>query len=306
MEKVWVPSGGARVAGDLSLPEGMRPGERRPGLVIGHGFGIVKQSLVPVAEFFRGAGYVVLAIDYRSFGESEGEPRGQLFPLNEVEDFRNGISYLQGRPEVDPEQIGIWGASFGGAIVIWTAAVDRRVKAVVAEVPVVNGRRWMQALQTSAGWEELLDRLEADRQRRYEGNGSERVPPTQRGGPTGIVPMDERTMRFFTEYAEKSGGKPLLIAEPEITLESIEKVIEFSPESVIHQIAPRPLRIVTTGGWDVIHLLEQIQDAYKKAREPKSLVLIPCGAYDIYHGADQTAALEAALELFAEVLPAGA
>jgi len=305
MENVWVPSGGLRIAADLSIPEGMQPKERRPALVVGHGFGIVKQSLLPVADFFCRAGYVVLAIDYRSFGESEGEPRGQLFPLNEVEDFRNGISYLQRRPEVDPEQVGIWGASFGGAIVIWTAAQDQRVKAVVAEVPVVNGRRWMQALQTSAGWEELQDRLEADRRRRYDGNESERVPPTQRAGPSGIVPMDERTMRFFTEYAETSGGEPLLVADPEITLESIEKVIEFNPESVIHQIAPRPLRIVTTGGWDVIHILEHIQDAYKKAREPKSLVLIPCGAYDIYPGADQTAALEAALELFAEALPVG-
>lgn len=302
MENVWVPSGGVRVAGELGLPDGLLPEERRPGLVLGHGFGVVKQSLATEAEFFRRAGYVVLAIDYRTFGASEGEPRGQLFPLNEVEDFRNAVSYLQRRPEVDPDRIGIWGASFGGAVVIWTAAVDRRVKAVVAEVPVVNGHRWMQALLTSAGWEELQDRLEADRKRRYETGQSERVPPTQRGGSAGIIPMDARTMRFFTDYTERT-GKPLLISEPEITLESIEKVIEFNPESVIHQIAPRPLRIVTSGGWDVIHLLEHIQDAYKKAREPKSLVLVPCGAYDIYHGEGQATALDAALETFVEAIP---
>ena len=129
MENVWVPSGGVRVAGELGLPDGLSPEERRPGLVLGHGFGVVKQSLATEAEFFRRAGYVVLAIDYRTFGASEGEPRGQLFPLNQVEDFRNAVSYLQHRPEVDPDRIGIWGASFGGAVVIWTAAVDRRVKA---------------------------------------------------------------------------------------------------------------------------------------------------------------------------------
>lgn len=304
MEQVRIPSGGVRIAGDLHIPEGMRAGERRPGLVLGHGFGILKQSLVTPAEHFRRAGYVTLAIDYRTFGESEGEPRGQLFPLNEVEDYRNAISYLQTRPEVDPEQIGIWGASFGGAVVIWTAAVDRRVKAMVSEVPVVNGRRWMQALYTSAGWEALLDRLEADRERRYETGASERVPPTQRLGPEGIIPMNPRTMAFFDAYA-KTTDEPLLVAEPEITLESIEKVIEFNPESVIHQIGPRPLTIVTTGGWDVIHLLDQIQDAYKKANEPKRLVLIPCEAYEIYHEPAQTWALDAALQSFREALPVG-
>ena len=301
-QKVAFKSEGTTVAGDLSLPDDYRPGMKRPGLVLGHGFGVVKQSLVREAEFFASAGYVVLTIDYRTFGESEGEPRGQLFPLRQVEDFRNGISYLQQRPEVDPDQIGIWGASFGGGIVIWTAAVDRRVKAVVSEVPVVNGHRWMQALYTSAGWDALLDRLEADRKRRYETGASERVPPSQRGGPTGIVPMDERTAAFHVDHLKQT-GKMLLVSEPEITLESIEKVIEFNPESVIHLIGPRLLYIVTTGGWDVIHLLDQIQDAYKKANEPRKLVLLPCEAYEVYRDPHQAMALEAALECYHCAIP---
>ena len=104
---------------------------RRPAIVLGHGFGVLKQSLVAAGEYFSRAGYLTLSIDYRTFGESAGEPRGQLFPLRQVEDFRNAISYLQTRPDVDADAIGIWGASFGGAVVIWTAAVDRRVQAVV-------------------------------------------------------------------------------------------------------------------------------------------------------------------------------
>ena len=135
MEQVRIPSGGVRIAGDLHIPEGMRAGERRPGLVLGHGFGILKQSLVTPAEHFRRAGYVTLAIDYRTFGESEGNRGGSSFRSTRWRTTATAISYLQTRPEVDPEQIGIWGASFGGAVVIWTAAVDRRVKAVVSEVP---------------------------------------------------------------------------------------------------------------------------------------------------------------------------
>src|SRR5215472_15508841 len=140
VEKVKFKSGGINCVGDLYIPEGRRAGSRGPALVIGHGFSMVREALVEEAGYFQRAGYVTLAIDYRTFGESEGKPRGQLFPLNQVEDFRNAVSWLQTRDEVDPKKIGIWGTSFGGAVCIYAAAVDLRVKAVVAQVPVVNGR----------------------------------------------------------------------------------------------------------------------------------------------------------------------
>ena len=50
-------------------------------------------------------------------------------------------------------------------------------------------------------------------------------------------------------------------------------------------------------------MLDHIQDAYKRAREPKSLVLVDCDAYDVYKEPDQSRCLEAALELFAEAIP---
>lgn len=303
-EQVTFLSDGTKVAGDLWMPAEPAQGDRRPAIVLGHGFSVLKQSLAAAGAFFARAGYVTLAIDYRTFGDSGGETRGQLFPLWQVEDFRNAISYLQSRSDVDPDAIGLWGASFGGAVAIWTAAVDRRVKAVVAEVPVVNGRRWMQEILTSAQWDDLLVRLEQDRLSRYAGASSAHVPPTARGGDDGIVPIDEGTIAFFEDYAA-TAGEPLLVSATEITLESIEKVIEFDPSSVIHQIAPRPLRIVTTRGRDVIHILEHIQDAYKLAREPKSLVLIDCDAYDVYKEPDQTKCFDAARQLFDEAIPVG-
>jgi acetyl esterase/lipase len=301
-QQITFLSDGTEVAGDLWVPAGLAADQRRPAIVVGHGFGVLKESLLAVGEFFCRAGYVTLSIDYRTFGASGGEPRGQLFPLRQVEDFRNAVSYLQTRPDVDANAIGIWGASFGGAIVIWTAAVDRRVKAVVAEVPVVNGRRWMQEILTSAQWDDLLVRLERDRMSRFTGASSPSIAPTSRGGEDGVIPIDDSTIEFFEEFAERT-GEPLLVGASEITLESVEKVIEFNPESVIHQIAPRPLRVVTTSGRDVIHVLEHIQDAYRLAREPKSLTLIDCDAYDVYKEPHQSECLTAALELFRDAIP---
>lgn len=302
MQSVTFVSAGTRCAGDLYLPDGFPARAPYPGLVLGHGFSIIKQSLQGEAEYFRRAGYVVLAIDYRTFGTSEGEPRGQLFPLHEVEDLRNAISFLQAQPHLDGEAIGIWGASFGGAVVIYTAAVDRRVKAVVASVPIVNGRRWMRALRTSAQWDTLLDRLEADRQQRYETGQSARIPATGRSR-SAALPLADRTIETFQTMAERL-GRPLVVSDPEITLESVERILEFNPESVIHQIGPRALCIVTTAGWDVVHLLEHIQDAYKKAVEPKQLVLLPYAELDFYFEPGKSDGLAHALAWFQRYIPA--
>lgn len=299
-EDVCFKSGDAYCAGDLFLPEGKVPHAPLPAIVIGHGFSAVKEALVDAAGHLTGAGYAVLAIDYRTFGKSGGEPRGQLFPLNQVEDYRNAISYLETREEIDPNRIGIWGTSFAGGIVIYTAAFDRRVKAVVAQVPIVNGRRWMQAIRTSELWLQLLDRLDADRRRRYETGESERVPVTGRIYDKAFcaMPADEQISSLV-------GMAPFVYTSwiPEITLESVERVIEFNPESVIHLIAPRPLCVVTTTGYDMIHPIEHILDAYHKAGEPKRIVLLPYEELAFYGEPGIGVAMQPAIEWFHQHIP---
>lgn len=295
VEKVQVPSGGVNLAADLYLPSGSPPEKGWPALVLGHGFSFIKEALVEQGQYFSEGGYATLAIDYRTFGESEGEPRAQLFPLNEVEDYRNSISWLQQREEVDAGLIGIWGTSFGGAVVIWTAAVDRRVKAVVAQVPVVNGRKWMRSLRTADQWEDLLDRLEEDRGRRFRGESSERVPVTgqARKDEFACMPSDGQIVEFLDVAKEQ-----LVTWCEDMALESVEKVIEFDPSSVIHLISPRPLRIVTAAGYDVIHPIDQIMEAYNRASEPKSMILLPFHQLEMYGQPAMNVGLSHALDWF--------
>src|SRR5437867_10022412 len=98
--EIFFNSGGLRCAADLYLPDEGRSGAKRPGLVVGHGFSVVKEALVEHGRAFARAGFVTLAIDYRSFGRSQGDPRANLLPLNEAEDNRNAVSYLPSRPEL--------------------------------------------------------------------------------------------------------------------------------------------------------------------------------------------------------------
>jgi fermentation-respiration switch protein FrsA (DUF1100 family) len=299
MEKVTFLSEGVRCSAYLALPAG--GGEaRHPAVVLGHGFGIRKESLMVEAEHLAGAGFVALAIDYRTFGESEGEPRGSLIPLNEVEDFRNAITFLQHRPDVDPDRIGIWGASFGGGVVIMTAALDRRVRAVVAMAPIVSGRRWINAIWGNARFEELRDLIQADRIRRWETGTGERIPVI-RGQFPSVLPHDERSSRWHRQSMEER-GRPLLEGTSDLTIQALEKVCEWEPDRFIDRISPTPLLIVTPGRWDIMHIFEHIKEAYVKAGEPKRLIPLQCEQMDVYLPPWQNKALEHATAWYQEYL----
>jgi len=63
-------------------------------------------------------GYVVLSVNYRTgigYGRAYREPEGRVWRgASEYRDVIAGGRFLQARPEVDPQRIGIWGGSYGG------------------------------------------------------------------------------------------------------------------------------------------------------------------------------------------------
>jgi uncharacterized protein len=133
-------SQGVNCAGWFYLPDETEDGSKYPAIVMAHGFSATKEMcLSNFAERFVEAGFGVLVFDYRYMGESEGKPRSQLFPHQQHQDYRNGISWIRQQPEIDPDWVGVWGSSYSGGHVLHLAATDRRIKAVVAQVPLVNG-----------------------------------------------------------------------------------------------------------------------------------------------------------------------
>jgi fermentation-respiration switch protein FrsA (DUF1100 family) len=295
-------SGGVNCAADLYEPPNFDSSSDCPGLVLGHGTAQTKKSLVNQGEFFARAGYVVLAIDYRSFGESEGEPRGQLFPLVQVEDFRSGVSFLQRTKGVNRDRIGLWGTSNSGGTVIYAAAVDRRIKAVVAQVPVVDHYRWMRWLRSQREWSVLLDRIEEDRQRRYDTGEGARIPVSTLDTFC-YRPLLESMVSKTKEAVSRTGKMPLAPGATDVLLESVEKALEFSAADVINRIAPRALSIITTKEDDA-HPIEQIVDAFEKAREPKNLTLLDMYVLDVYSEPGLSIALGEAVKWYDQFLKA--
>jgi len=115
-----------------------------PCLVMSHGFSALKEmDLDAFAEYFTSKLPIsCLVYDNRGFGASDvkaGEPRHEILPYVQCNDISDAITYAQTRNEVDGEKIGIWGSSYSGGHVLWVGAVDKRVKAVLSQVPCVSG-----------------------------------------------------------------------------------------------------------------------------------------------------------------------
>ena len=130
--QVTFQSDGLTLTGVVHTPDDMEPGERRPAIMVLHGFGSNKSSgnSITPAEMFCDWGYVTMRFDFRGCGDSEGE-YGRIICLEQVADTRNALSYLQTRDDVDPDRIGAVGSSFGAAVAVYTGGVDERLAAVL-------------------------------------------------------------------------------------------------------------------------------------------------------------------------------
>ncbi len=135
---VWFDSEDARCAGWLYRPD--RPADP-PVVVMANGTGAEKSFGLPrYAERFAEQGYAVFLFDYRHFGESEGEPRNLVDPERQVTDLQSAVEQVRNLDGVDGSEVILWGFSLGGGHVLSAAAEDPRVSAVIATMPMVDGK----------------------------------------------------------------------------------------------------------------------------------------------------------------------
>ena len=119
----------------LFLPDRASAQEPVPAVLLAHGFGGTKQSVVTDAKDFAGRGYAVLTWTARGFGRSGGEIHLDS-PDYEVRDAQRLIDWLAARPDIardgdgDPKVAAV-GGSYGGALALMLAGQDNRVDAIV-------------------------------------------------------------------------------------------------------------------------------------------------------------------------------
>jgi len=267
---------GVTLRGWLYLPEAHA--EPAPVVVMAHGFSAVKEMYLDrFAEVFADAGLAALVFDNRSFGASDGEPRQEIDPWIQVRDYRHAITYASMRPELDAERIGVWGSSYSGGHVLAVGAIDRRVRCVVSQVPLISGHANFRALVRAdfiAGFREQFD---ADRAVRYRGEPPAMVPVVAEDplAPSALPTPD--SWAWFSQTGQTRAPS----WRNEVTLRSVEMFTEYEPGTYLPWISPTPLLMVVAER-DHLTPAELAIAAHERANEPKGLVILPGGHFDAY------------------------
>ncbi|HUE38334.1 MAG TPA: alpha/beta fold hydrolase [Candidatus Binatia bacterium] len=262
-------SEGSRLEGDYFVPGGLQRGERRPGIVLCHGYSGIRNLILPdYAKLFVAAGYAVLSFDYRGFGGSEG-PKWRIMALEQIDDIRNAITWLESQPEVDAGRIGVWGTSNGGAHAPYVAGVDERVKAAVGQVGYGDGRRLIMDIRTPEERRQLEQVLANDRKQRV-------LTGKATAATCDVLLASPQTRAFFAQALK---AVPELYCE--IPWASAEKTMEYRPIDVVDRIAPRALLLIGAEKDDLCKF-EGYRELYERAGEPKKLIGLPITHYEIY------------------------
>ena len=283
-----------KLVGDVYYPDDLRPGEKRPGIVLCHGYTGVRALYLPDnARVLNEAGYMAMTFDYKGWGESAG-PRSRLAPYSRVADVQAALTFFGTLPEVDPERLGIYGTSYGGATVVWVGAVDARVKCIVSVVGIGHGARWMRSVRRPDEWSDLLERSRADQVKRALEGQSESVERIE------ILLLDRQSAELAA-----AARRNIPAAVNTIPLEFVDDTLSFNPEWVVDKIAPRPILFITTDN-DRLVPPEESAHLYARAGEPKKLVVLKgYGHYEVYSDPGFSEVMQATLAWYREYLPPG-
>lgn len=227
-KRVEFDSDGLKLAGIIHYPEDDGTRAKRAAFLVMHGFGSNKDGGFAkiAATLLAELGYVVLRFDMRGCGDSEGA-RGRVICLDQVEDTKNAITFLATQEGVDSSRIALMGHSFGAAVAVYTAAIDKRVAACISSGGWGDGeKKFRQQHASPEAWARFSALLKEGREKRARG---EELMVSR----FDIVPI---APELRTALAPGSIMK--------FPFDVVESMYSFVANDVVAQIAPRPLLLI--------------------------------------------------------------
>lgn len=240
-------SEGTTIRGWLYLPDGPGP---HPAVVLAGGWCYVRELVMPsYAQDFANNGLAALVFDYRNLGVSDGEPRQHLDPWMQIRDYQNAVSFLGTRPEVDADRIGAWGISYSGGHVIVLAATDPRVKAIVSQIPVVDGYENMRRVHGTMGYRKLWATILEDRVRRFADPADRLHIPHATAEPERDLSTWPFPETFHTFAALKASEAPLY--QNSSTVESVDLLLNYDIIPFARRVYDTPTLMIVAEGDDL-------------------------------------------------------
>lgn len=280
-QKVRFSVGDSFIVGNLYLPTDYRPEERYPAIVVGGSLTAVKEQMggIYAAEMAR-RGFLALAIDYRHYGESGGEPRQYEDPETKAEDLVASVAYLASRGDVRPSGIGLVGVCTSGGTVLYAAARDSNVGAVATVAghfsePSLAAQFYAGMFGTGP---DVVERFLAEgraARERYQRSGENTLITAYGVGGSGashVGPMEY--------YMDLTRGGGVAEWKNAFSVMSWEPWLDFDPVSAAASVTAPTLIVHSDGSV----LPEQARKIYGLLRGAKTLHWTDGNHFDFYDG----------------------
>lgn len=241
---------GNKLAGNLYLPDDYKGNEKLPCVIPCSGFtGINAVYPALIARLLTKHGYACLGFDFRGWAPSEGEVGITSFET-EYEDIFASYVFAQQQPEVDPDNISLFGWGMSAPIVIRLAVDYPEIKSVAVGNGIYNGKRAARSTLTVEEFLEHEERAKKDRIARvlngkgedyvdcYYFNSSE-VTPANRAYLTDTL---TRLTSDISEILVKDYGSREAFP-PRHNMLYWDSMMRVDAESYVAKLAPRGLFI---------------------------------------------------------------
>jgi len=252
-----------------------------PSVVLAGGWCYVKEIVQPrYAAAFAAAGMNALLFDYRRLGGSEGEPRQHLDPHAQIEDYKNALSYLESRDDVDADRLGVWGISYSGGHVLILGATDPRVRCLASIVPVIDGYANLQRAHGTLRFRALKQTIRDARRKLYETGEHSYIPHGAEDPFTEVCTWPFKANYSLFAWLKETQGPRY---ENRATVASTELLMEYTVTPYLERLIDVPTLMVVAEGDD--HTMWELEvEAYRRILTPKKrLFVVPkSGHHSLY------------------------
>ena len=198
---------GVTLRGWFFTPSNNNASTKSPCLILSHGISCIKEmGLSQLAEkFVSDLPINCLVYDHRGFGSSDtapGQPRQEVITWLQSNDMRDAITYAQTREDVDKDKIALWGYSLAAGEALYVAGIDRRVKAVVALGPGLNGVEIIRRQAPPFVINAMQGLFEMDRLARAEGKDPIMMPIVSNQPGAQATLSSPESWEFFSKWLD--------------------------------------------------------------------------------------------------------